>query len=124
MSIIANVNATSHQREHLEFYCVSTDDLLLGVSWNSHIDNVVGSDINQSDMGHDGDTVSGNTAFGDSDDIQQVFSIAPVICSLVQSYPEEHTYLVFQACEKCSTPMTKPYIHGFGRETGSCTPTT
>jgi len=40
----------------------------------SHIDNVAGSDINQSDMGHDNDstTTSGNTSFGDSDDIQQV----------------------------------------------------
>jgi hypothetical protein len=40
---------------------------------HTHIDNVVGSDINQSDMGHDNDgtTTSGNTAFGDSDDIQQ-----------------------------------------------------
>ena len=38
---------------------------------HTHIDNVVGSDINQSDMGHDNDAVSGNTAFGDSDDINQ-----------------------------------------------------
>jgi hypothetical protein len=40
---------------------------------HTHIDNVQGSDINQSDMGHDNDgtTTSGNTAFGDSDDIQQ-----------------------------------------------------
>ena len=38
----------------------------------SHIDNVKGSDINQSDMGHDNDTSSGTTKFGDSDDIQQV----------------------------------------------------
>jgi len=42
------------------------------VCLGSHIDNVVGSDINQNDMGHDTDTASGNTAFGDSDDIQQV----------------------------------------------------
>jgi len=40
---------------------------------HTHIDNVTGSDINQSDMGHDtdGTTTSGNTAFGDSDDINQ-----------------------------------------------------
>ena len=40
---------------------------------HNHIDNVKGSDINQNDMGHDNDgtTHSGNTAFGDSDDIQQ-----------------------------------------------------
>ena len=37
-----------------------------------HIDNVKGSDINQEDMGHDNDTVSGSSKFGDSDDIQQV----------------------------------------------------
>jgi len=36
-----------------------------------HIDNVKGSDINQEDMGHDNDTVSGSSKFGDSDDIQQ-----------------------------------------------------
>lgn len=36
-----------------------------------HIDNVKGSDINQNDMGHDGDTWSGNSSYGDSDDINQ-----------------------------------------------------
>ena len=36
-----------------------------------HIDNVKGSDINQNDMGHDGDTTSGNSSYGDSDDINQ-----------------------------------------------------
>jgi hypothetical protein len=38
-----------------------------------HIDNVAGSDINQNDMGHDNDGVatSGNSTYGDSDDINQ-----------------------------------------------------
>ena len=34
-------------------------------------DNVVGSDINQNDMGHDTDATSGNASFGDADDINQ-----------------------------------------------------
>ena len=38
-----------------------------------HVDNVHGSDINQADMGHDNDGVatSGDSAYGDSDDINQ-----------------------------------------------------
>ena len=35
-------------------------------------DNVVGSDINQDDMGHDThDATSGNASYGDADDINQ-----------------------------------------------------
>jgi len=37
-----------------------------------HTDNVVGSDINQNDMGHDThDATSGNASYGDADDINQ-----------------------------------------------------
>jgi hypothetical protein len=73
----------------------------------SHIDNVQGSDINQSDMGHDNDgtTSSGSTKFGDSDDIQQVTS-----CNF-SVFVAHVVVQVVQRSVKCTTRMTFVMMH-------------